>query len=356
MNASEGEARFEPPDVCAPNMSPGIMPPMTPMTPIPMPMPPAESDGIDGACAGAESKPPKSPQNVGIGADACPSARGRMDGAPGATAGGDAAGRKRSLASASFAPSASWTMSMRTRLPEAGSLMIADRVSPRFFLCKACLKTSQVTGASRCCGRALRVARTGSCAVHRCCEPSLKPSPGQWRSQGSLVDGHTSHARRFPSARMPTSPFPTIRDQPPPPCGAALPPQDTESRNAEQLAPLPWIAHLEGRTLVEGLAEAFRHPSPDCPDPIAELLPIRDAGWENLMGIFMDIAYPEDRFSPDVRERMRDAFRRRFFNGRSDAHAQFRREIAELQATSPDEAMRMCAVASAWADSHLWCC
>ena len=168
--------------------------------------------------------------------------------------------------------------------------------------------------------------------------------------------GHTSHARRFPSARRPTSPFPTIRDQPPPPCEAPLPPRDTESRNAEQLAPQPWIAHLEGRTLVEGLAEAFRHPSYDCPDPIAELLPIRDAGWENLMVIFMDIYYPEDRFSPDVRERMRDAFRRRFFDGRGDAHAQFRREIAELQATSPDEAMRMCAVASAWADSHLWCC
>ena len=28
-------------------------------------------------------------------------------------------------------------------------------------------------------------------------------APGQWRSQGSLVDGHTSHARRFPSASMP---------------------------------------------------------------------------------------------------------------------------------------------------------
>jgi hypothetical protein len=156
---------------------------------------------------------------------------------------------------------------------------------------------------------------------------------------------------------MLTSPCPDCDQSPlPPPCGAAHPLHNTESRKAERLAPRPLMAHFEGRTLVEGLAEAFRHPSPDCPDPIAELLPIRDAGWENLMGIFMDKAYPEDRFSPDERERMRDAFRRRFFFGRHDGHAQFRREIAELQATSPDEAMRMCAVASAWAAMHLWFC
>jgi hypothetical protein len=122
------------------------------------------------------------------------------------------------------------------------------------------------------------------------------------------------------------------------------------------LAPRPWITHLEGRTLVEGLAEAFRHPNPDCPDPIAELLPIRDAGWENLMGIFMGKTYPEDRFSPDERERMRDAFRDRFVVGRRNGHAQFRREIAELQATSPDVAMQMCAGASNWAAAHHMIC
>ena len=128
------------------------------------------------------------------------------------------------------------------------------------------------------------------------------------------------------------------------------------THNTERLAPRPWITHLEGRTLVEGLAEAFRHPNPDCPDPIAELLPIRDAGWENLMGIFMGKTYPEDRFSPDERERMRDAFRDRFVVGSRDGHAQFRREIAELQATSPDVAMQMCAGASNWAAAHHMIC
>ena len=156
---------------------------------------------------------------------------------------------------------------------------------------------------------------------------------------------------------MLTSQCPVCDQSPlPPPCGAALPLHNTESRKAERLAPRPLMAHLEGRTLVEGLAEAFRHPSPDCPDPIAELLPIRDAGWENLMGIFMDKAYPEDRFSPDERERMRDAFRDRFVVGRRDGHAQFRREIAELQATSPDVAMQMCAGASNWAAAHHMIC
>ncbi|KOO29972.1 hypothetical protein Ctob_013021 [Chrysochromulina tobinii] len=96
-----------------------------------------------------------------------------------------------------------------------------------------------------------------------------------------------------------------------------------------------------GRTLVEGIAEAFRHPTPDCPDPFAELMTVEDAGWENLCGVFVSATYPEGRFSPDERERMRDAFRRRFFEGRRDGLAQFRREITEFQSTSPDEAMQM---------------
>jgi len=53
---------------------------------------------------------------------------------------------------------------------------------------------------------------------------------------------------------------------------------------------------------------------------------------------------------------MRDAFRRRFFEGRRDGLAQFRREITEFQNTSPDEAMQMCAGASAWAALHLVIC
>ena len=44
-------------------------------------------------------------------------------------------------------------------------------------------------------------------------------------------------------------------------------------------------------------------------------------------------------------DELRDAFRERFVVGRRDGHAQFRREIAELQATSPDVAMQMCAQA-----------
>ena len=51
--------------------------------------------------------------------------------------------------------------------------------------------------------------------------------------------------------------------------------------------------------------------------------------------------YPEDGYSPAERERMRDAFRRRFVDGRHDAYAQFRSEVAGLQAVSADEALQM---------------
>jgi hypothetical protein len=157
---------------------------------------------------------------------------------------------------------------------------------------------------------------------------------------------------------MSTSPSSAIPDQapPPPPCKAALPLHKIVSRNTERWAPRPWISHLQGRTLVEGIAEAFRHPTPDCPDPFAELMTVEDAGWENLCGVFVSATYPEGKFSPDERERMRDAFRRRFFEGRRDGLAQFRREITEFQNTSPDEAMQMCAGASAWAALHLVIC
>ena len=123
----------------------------------------------------------------------------------------------------------------------------------------------------------------------------------------------------------------------------ALPAQSTRS----------WVVHLQGRTLVEGIAEGFRHSM--CPDPIAKLSGVRDVSWDKLCSVFMDKTYPEESgFSPDERERMRVAFRRRFVDGRRDAHAQFRREIAELQTTSPDEAKEMCAVALAWAALHAW--
>ena len=148
---------------------------------------------------------------------------------------------------------------------------------------------------------------------------------------------------------MPTPPSSAIREQPPPsPCKGALLIHDTETHNTERLEAQPWITHLQGRTLVEGIAEAFRHPTPDYPDPIGALLTVRDVSWEKLCVMFMNETYPEDRFSPDARERMRDAFRCRFFEGRRDGHAQFRREIVELQGTSPEEAMQMCAGASAW--------
>ena len=96
--------------------------------------------------------------------------------------------------------------------------------------------------------------------------------------------------------------------------GMALPAQSTRS----------WVVHLQGRTLVEGIAEGFRHPNPMCPDPIAKLSQIRDVSWEKLCSVFMDRTYPEESgFSPDERDRMRVAFRRRFFDGRRDAHSQF---------------------------------
>ena len=156
---------------------------------------------------------------------------------------------------------------------------------------------------------------------------------------------------------MPTPPTSAIGEQPPPsPSKAALPIHNTESHNTERLEAQPWITHLQGRTLVEGIAEAFRHPTPDYPDPIGALLTIRDVSWEKLCVMFMNETYPEGRFSPDARERMRDAFRCRFFEGRRDGHAQFRREIAELQGTSPEEAMQMCAGASAWAALHIMIC
>jgi hypothetical protein len=95
----------------------------------------------------------------------------------------------------------------------------------------------------------------------------------------------------------------------------------------------PWLSHLEGRTLVEGTAEAFRHPLPGHPDPIAELLTLSDVNLERLCEGFIKSIYPVGKCSADARERMRDAFRRRIIDGKRDGHAQFRREIAELQAT-----------------------
>ena len=109
----------------------------------------------------------------------------------------------------------------------------------------------------------------------------------------------------------------------------------------EPIAPPRWISHLEGRTLVEGTAEAFRHPRPGKSDPLASLLNLSDVGLEDLCGGFMRRIYPEDGYSPAERERMRDAFRRRFVDGRHDAYAQFRGEVAELQAVSADEALQM---------------
>jgi len=139
-----------------------------------------------------------------------------------------------------------------------------------------------------------------------------------------------------PADRAPEPPPPP----PPPSCGAA-PPRITENVNKKHVAAPPWIRHIEGGTLVEGIAEGFRHPTPDYPDPIATLLKIRELGWENLLHDFMSQAYPEGEYSPDERERLRDAFRKRFVEGSRDGHAQFRREIAELQATSPDVAKQL---------------
>ena len=132
-------------------------------------------------------------------------------------------------------------------------------------------------------------------------------------------------------------------------CEAALPPQRTEPLVARR-----WISHLEGRTLVEGIAEAFRHPEPDCPDPIAELQSISDEDMERICGDFVRRTYPEGKFSSDERERMGHAFRHRFIEGSRDAHAHFRREIAELQATLSDAAMQMYAGALARAALALY--
>ena len=117
--------------------------------------------------------------------------------------------------------------------------------------------------------------------------------------------------------------------------------ESTPLHSCEPTAPPQWIFHLEGRTLVEGTAEAFRHPCPGKPDPIATLLNLSDVGLEHLCGGFMRRIYPEGEYSPDERERMRDAFHRRFVDGRHDAYAQFRSEVAELQAVSADEALQM---------------
>ena len=117
--------------------------------------------------------------------------------------------------------------------------------------------------------------------------------------------------------------------------------ESTPLHSCEPTAPPQWISHLEGRTLVEGTAEAFRHPCPGKPDPIATLLNLSDVGLEHLCGGFMRRIYPEGEYSPDERERMRDAFHRRFVDGRHDAYAQFRSEVAELQAVSAAEAMQM---------------
>lgn len=106
--------------------------------------------------------------------------------------------------------------------------------------------------------------------------------------------------------------------------------------------PRPWLAHLEGRTLVEGTADAFRHPKPEWPDPIATLLPLGENGLEQICVGLVNHMYPEGEYAPDKRERMRDASRRRFVDGMHDGHVQFRREIEEFKATLPDEAKRMC--------------
>ena len=117
--------------------------------------------------------------------------------------------------------------------------------------------------------------------------------------------------------------------------------ESTPLHSCEPTAPPQWISHLEGRTLVEGTAEAFRHPRPGKSDPLATLLNLSDVGLEDLCGGFMRRIYPEDGYSPAERERMRDAFHRRFVDGRHDAYAQFRSEVAELQAVSADEALQM---------------
>ena len=122
-----------------------------------------------------------------------------------------------------------------------------------------------------------------------------------------------------------------------PVCDEASPPRDSE-----RAAPQPWISHLEGRTLVEGIAEAFRHPLPGHPDPIGELLTLGEVDLEHLCRGFMKYNYPEDKYSAEVRERVLEAFRRRVVDGMRDGHAQFRAEVAELQAKLPEEAMQMC--------------
>jgi hypothetical protein len=84
------------------------------------------------------------------------------------------------------------------------------------------------------------------------------------------------------------------------------------------------LPSLEGRTLVEGNrhlrrgCEAFRHPEPDCPDPIAELQSISDDDMERICGVFVRrmYMYPEGKFSRDERERMGHAFRHRFIERR----------------------------------------
>jgi hypothetical protein len=43
--------------------------------------------------------------------------------------------------------------------------------------------------------------------------------------------------------------------------------------------------------------EAFRHPEPDCPDPIAELQSISDGDMERICGVFVRRMYPEGKFS-----------------------------------------------------------
>ena len=84
-----------------------------------------------------------------------------------------------------------------------------------------------------------------------------------------------------------------------PVCDEASPPRDSE-----RAAPQPWISHLEGRTLVEGIAEAFRHPLPGHPDPIGELLTLGEVDLEQLCRGFLKYNYPEDKYSAEVRERV----------------------------------------------------
>ena len=106
--------------------------------------------------------------------------------------------------------------------------------------------------------------------------------------------------------------------------------------------PRPWLAHLEGRTLVEGTGEAYRHPSPGWPEPLDTLSPLGEEGLEQICTGLVNHVYPESEYTPRQRERMLAASRQRFVDGLRNNHAQFRAEVEELQSTQHAEAKRMC--------------